>query len=248
MARIRSIKPDFFLDDTMAAQPISARLTFLGLLTYVDDNGVGLDNERLIMAALYPLDEDLLDTIRRLREDLRSLSGAGRIRRYSDGEKSYIEVVHFSRHQKVSHPRSPRYPSALDLGLTCNNADSGVAPEDSGAAPESLRPDQGSGIRDQGVVAKVEDKPSKPSRSPSKKALSDDWEPTDSHKKTAADKGLDLGLVAAKFRAHAEANARRQVSWNAAFTQWLLSEKPVPAHLRAVSGDTWTTKEPEWKP
>lgn len=52
--------------------------------------------------------------------------------------------------------------------------------------------------------------------------LPDDWLPTDEHAKRAADAGLDLQREVAKFRAHAEANDRRQANWNSAFTQWLL--------------------------
>ena len=58
MARIRSIKPEFFTSEVIASLPLSARLTFIGLWTYVDDNGVGLDNERLILAAVWPLEDE----------------------------------------------------------------------------------------------------------------------------------------------------------------------------------------------
>ena len=52
MGRIRSIKPEFFTSEVVAELPLSTRLTFIGLWTYVDDNGVGLDNELLVTAAL----------------------------------------------------------------------------------------------------------------------------------------------------------------------------------------------------
>lgn len=63
------------------------------------------------------------------------------------------------------------------------------------------------------------------------KPLPADWEPTSDHAKTARDRNLNLELQAARFRAHAEANGRKQVSWNGAFAQWLLSPhaKPEPA-------------------
>lgn len=59
-------------------------------------------------------------------------------------------------------------------------------------------------------------------RKPSARPLPDDWQPTPEHATKAKDAGLNLDHEAAKFRAHAEANARRQVQWNAAFSQWLL--------------------------
>ena len=144
MARIRSIKPEFFTSETLAVLPISARLTFIGLWTYVDDNGVGQDNERLIMAALYPLDDDLLESLQRTREDLRSLSGAGVLQRYTVDGKRFLYVRSWTEHQKVSHPRASRYPTPL----TCTDTN---PPEDSGNPPEPLRPEQGAGSREQGA-------------------------------------------------------------------------------------------------
>lgn len=110
MARIRSIKPEFFTSETLARIPLSARLTFIGLWTYVDDNGVGVDNERLIGAALYPLDDDPLEGLRRVSEDLRQLSAVGVITRYEVAGRRYLYVTNWDEHQKVSHPGKPRYP------------------------------------------------------------------------------------------------------------------------------------------
>lgn len=41
--RIRNIKPEFWRSQDITALDKSARLTFIGLWNYVDDNGVGLD-------------------------------------------------------------------------------------------------------------------------------------------------------------------------------------------------------------
>lgn len=50
-----------------------------------------------------------------------------------------------------------------------------------------------------------------------------DWIPTTAHAKLAGENELELSTEVMRFRAHAEANDRRQVVWNAAFTQWLLN-------------------------
>lgn len=109
MARIRSIKPDFWTSEAIGGLPVSTRLTFIGLWCYVDDNGVGILNEVLITAALYALDEPS-EALARTREDLRSLSGAGLVHLYAKGPKRYIAVTNWDEHQKPSHPRAPRYP------------------------------------------------------------------------------------------------------------------------------------------
>src|SRR5258708_35047048 len=110
MARIRSIKPEFFTSERIATLPLSARLTFIGLWLYVDDNGVGLDNERLILAAIWPLEEDVIGTLQRTREDLVRLSRDSLIVRYRDDVKRYIAVRSWEEHQRVQHPGKPRYP------------------------------------------------------------------------------------------------------------------------------------------
>jgi hypothetical protein len=152
VARIRSIKPDFFTSEVIASLPLSARLTFIGLWTYVDDNGVGLDNERLIVAAIWPLEADLAEAASRTREDLARLSGAALVTRYRDASRRYLHIRSWEEHQRVSHPGKPRFPVPGSPGLTCENDD---PPEDlprpSGDLHETLRPEQGAGSREQGA-------------------------------------------------------------------------------------------------
>jgi hypothetical protein len=110
VARIRSIKPDFFTSETIAELPLSARLTFIGLWTYVDDNGVGQYNEMLINAAVWPLEENALETLARTREDIDELADADLVVLYRDDRKRYVFIASWDEHQKVDHPRKPRYP------------------------------------------------------------------------------------------------------------------------------------------
>lgn len=165
MARIRSIKPDFFTSEKIASLPLSARLLFIGLWTHVDDNGVTVDNERLINAAIWPLEDDPLEALQRTREDLRRLSTARLIVRYEAAGKALLFISGWDEHQKVSHPAKPRYPRPTPEQM---NAPTGVvssgdaAPQEpgtdsSGESPEDLpspleifAPEQGAGSREQG--------------------------------------------------------------------------------------------------
>ena len=160
MARIRSIKPEFFTSLTIADLELSTRLTFIGLWTYVDDNGVGLADPRLIRAAIWPL-EEAPDILQRTREDLQSLHAARLVDLYEASGKALIAVSSWSEHQKVSHPRKPRFPRPEEvprLTRTPSDQDSFNPPEDSGDSPEDLprtpeilRPEQGAGSREQGA-------------------------------------------------------------------------------------------------
>ena len=51
--------------------------------------------------------------------------------------------------------------------------------------------------------------------------LPDGWQPTDAHKKFAAENNLNLENETANFRDHAQANDRRQKNWDASFRMWL---------------------------
>jgi hypothetical protein len=115
MARIRSIKPEFWTSETVARCSKSARLTFIGIWGYVDDNGVGVYNEMLITAALYPLDDPATALIE-TREDVAELARQGLVQLYQARGKRYIAVSNWSEHQKPSHPRAPRFPRPGDEG------------------------------------------------------------------------------------------------------------------------------------
>lgn len=158
MARIRSIKPEFFTSETLAALPISARLTFIGLWTHVDDNGVCPDNDRLIAAAVWPLEENPLEALRRLREDLQRLQEALLIVRYEAAGKKFLFVAGWDEHQKVSHPKKPRFPRPTTGAIAASSRatsnppeDFPNPPEDDQNLPENLRSDQGAGSREQGA-------------------------------------------------------------------------------------------------
>lgn len=65
-------------------------------------------------------------------------------------------------------------------------------------------------------------------RTSRKTRIPDDWEPTDSHKKRAAEKNLDLDEESEKFRNWAIANDRKYVDWGRTFSNWLINARPKP--------------------
>lgn len=137
MARIRTIKPEFWGSSKTAKVSRDARLLFLGLLNQADDEGRALASPRSIGGSLFPHDEDFSD------EDVRSclaeLEAARFVQTYAVDGVKYLQVVGFTEHQKISHPSPSRLPPPL----------SGVPPEprrnSPGAVLGSLSPDLGSG-------------------------------------------------------------------------------------------------------
>jgi hypothetical protein len=124
--RIRSIKPEFWRSDDIASLSWADRLLFIGLWSYVDDNGVGRDVDKLIVADLFPLEDDPRDTLATVSRGLSNLSAAGLIERYDVDRKPYLHIASWDNHQRIDKPNKARYPLP-----TCGNA----VPRDTPATP-----------------------------------------------------------------------------------------------------------------
>lgn len=59
MARIRTIKPEFWEDEKVGRLPIPCRLFFIGCWNFADDYGVIKGNPALLKSQIFPYDENL---------------------------------------------------------------------------------------------------------------------------------------------------------------------------------------------
>lgn len=107
MARIRTIKPDFFTSETVSALSFRARLTWIGLWTHCDDLGRSRDNVKLIKAAVWPLDNV---SLRDVEEDLIELEKNGLLFKYEVDGRSYLQITAWTEHQKVDRPSKSPLP------------------------------------------------------------------------------------------------------------------------------------------
>src|SRR4051794_34509840 len=114
MARIRTIKPEFWTSETVAGWEIGTRLTFIGLWNYVDDYGIGLANERLIASSLYPMD-DHDEALARVRRALDECSRGGQIVLYEADGRRLLAIRSWTEHQRVDRPSKRRHPGPPDL-------------------------------------------------------------------------------------------------------------------------------------
>jgi hypothetical protein len=110
--RIRSIKPEFWRSGDISSLEWESRLLFVGLWSYVDDNGVGQDKLSAITADLFAddLERDSSETFARVSRGLQNLSEAGRIIRYTVEGKHFLEIVNWGKHQRIDKPNKARYP------------------------------------------------------------------------------------------------------------------------------------------
>lgn len=103
MARIRTIKPEFWTDSKILRLTIPARLFFIGLWNFADDNGVIPDDTLQLKAQIFPCDN--ID-VGKLIDELESV---GLIKRFDNG-KRYIWIINFLKHQRIDRPRKSNYP------------------------------------------------------------------------------------------------------------------------------------------
>lgn len=107
MARIRSIKPEFFTSLSNADLTIPARLTFIGLWTHCDDEGRCINDARLIKAAIWPLER----TVKQVENDLDELEKGSKIVRYEAAGHPLLAITKWRSHQVINRPKPSRFPA-----------------------------------------------------------------------------------------------------------------------------------------
>ncbi len=127
--RLRSIFPSLWQSETFAALPWDARFMLMGLWSYADDEGRGLDRVALISAALFPFDLERgsVDTFQRVAaavdelaaaavDELAAaavdeLAAAGLVARYEVDGTRYLAISNWSEWQKPQRPTPSHFPS-----------------------------------------------------------------------------------------------------------------------------------------
>jgi len=104
MARIRSIKPEFWTDEALSECSTNARLLFIGTWTFADDSGNLERSARQLKAQVFPYDG--IDCEPLLQELLR----AGVLIEYEVQRKKFLHIKGFAAHQRVDRPGKPRVP------------------------------------------------------------------------------------------------------------------------------------------
>ncbi|VXC76868.1 hypothetical protein YERSI8AC_180092 [Enterobacterales bacterium 8AC] len=150
MARIRTIKPEFWTDEDMAEVSEAACLLAIGLLNYADDEGYFNANPKLIKAAIFPIREPSVTIPVMLRE----LSNHGYLSLFSTSDnRDFGLIKNFAKHQVVNKPRASKIK---EMELLPYNYGS-----DTGGLPLGM--DQGSGKgKDQNTLSHGEKNAKRP--------------------------------------------------------------------------------------
>ena len=117
MARIRTIKPDYFLDEDLAELSFEARLGFLGLWCEADKAGRLEDKPKRLKATIFPYDNVDMDAL------LQDLAGGEHpfIQRYQVDGKKYIQILNFTKHQRPHHTERASTIPGPDDSLTVSS-------------------------------------------------------------------------------------------------------------------------------
>ena len=114
MSRIRTIKPDFFLNEDIAGLNYSTRLLFIGLWTIADKKGRLEDRPKRIKAKLFPYDKiNIEHMLNKLTPEF--------IVRYEVNNHNYIQVKNFQKHQRPHHTESDSVIPPYNGELTVNS-------------------------------------------------------------------------------------------------------------------------------
>lgn len=106
MARIRTIKPEFWVSEQVVECSTTARLLFIGLWNFCDDAGRHPLKPRTIKMKVFPADD--IDCAPLLAE----LADNGLIETYDVKGEQYLQVTGWN-HQKIEKP-TVRFPSPSD--------------------------------------------------------------------------------------------------------------------------------------
>ena len=104
MARIRTVKPEYWSDGDMLKLSRDARLFYIGLWNFADDNGVLEYDLVSLKARIFPVDRINIHKL------LTELDKIGKILIYEVENRKYLLVKNLVNHQVIDRPRKSKLP------------------------------------------------------------------------------------------------------------------------------------------
>lgn len=197
MARIRTIKPEFWTDEAVVECSPTARLLFIGLWNFADDNGAHQYSPKTIKMEIFPGDDF---TIKQIEKWLDELKSTELIRTYHVEDKQYLLITGW-HNQKIEKP-NPKHPIPQSF-----DDQSTTVPQ---LIPDSSPP-EGKGRESKGRDSKGLKR---------KTPLPDDFAISDNVKAWASKKGHSrLPEHLESFKSKCKANGYQYVDWDAAFME-----------------------------
>lgn len=136
MARIRTIKPEFWTSEQVTECSVSARLLFIGIWNFCDDAGRMNASPKQIKALVLPADDFDAESVRRMIDELER---NGLIIRYVVDGKEFLQVTGW-HHQRIDRAQKSKIPPPPDNHSSNDRRTIDVGREGKG--------EEGRGVRD----------------------------------------------------------------------------------------------------
>lgn len=113
MARIRAIKPEFWLDEEIASWPHVTRLAYIGLWNEADDEGRMRANLAYLKNRIFPYEPRLdIETV------LGPIITTGKLVVYKVGGQTFGFLPNFTDHQVINRPSASKLPAPHEASVS----------------------------------------------------------------------------------------------------------------------------------
>lgn len=131
MARIRTVKPEFWTSEQVMDCSPTARLAFIGMWNFCDDAGIHQASAKTLKAEIFPADDMLVSDVQVLVDEIKA---NGLIIEYEVAGKAYWQVTGW-HHQKIEKPNY-KHPKPEIRQPIDDRSPTGRQPIDDRSTPE----------------------------------------------------------------------------------------------------------------
>ena len=135
MARKRILDPKFWTDDKVMELPYIGRLLFIGMWNFSDDEGVHINNNKVLKAEIFPGDEITIEEIDQLKQLFINLELI-----ILNKDQTLFKIKNWTLYQKISHPQPSKYVFITEEIPKDSVNTHLITPEQSRNTPESFLP------------------------------------------------------------------------------------------------------------
>lgn len=221
MARIRTIKPEFWDSPGTGRASLRARLFFIAMWNYADDWGIGDGHPLRLLSFAFPNDGTSDVEPRNFRHLASEVAECFDVAWYEVDGRAFYSIPSWEEHQRTEKKARRKNPTPDQANSFLYGSASDNPPLEVGSADDGRgKGEEGSGKGEGGEeplsAANASD--------PVGDLIPADWRPKQAHIDKATSLHLDVKAEYQRFRAHAERTQRRlkaDKGWNTGFTNWL---------------------------
>lgn len=226
MPKMRGFKAEIWTDEKFVELTPLARLLFMGMWNYACDNGHLDDKPKQIKMRILPTDDvdatGLIDEMVDLGmlEQRDGLLVVTKLREHQRIDERYFAWCDRCKLEEIPERSRDRYLSSTAGTRGDTRAHTGSRGDT--RAPtmkEGRKEGEGEGSDGESTAA------GKP-RTKQATTIASDWQPSDAHRRLAAERGIDILEEGSKFRDWCTATGKTYKDWEAAFRNWIRNARP----------------------